>query len=237
MVGKVKTGITGLDDILLGGIPEGNCVLLSGSAGTGKTVLSHQFLFTGAKEGENGIYLSLVEPAEQIIRNMSEFGFFDQTLIDNGKISVKDMTKDIRIKGVDFKDVQGLTDTLREIIEDAEAKRVVIDSITAFCQNIGETTKIRDFILEMGYQLKYLECTSLLISEIPPQKFTYSIYGIEEFIADGVVLLSDFERTGDLIRSLQVVKMRGVGHSRNKHVMKILPEGISILPMFKAGIE
>ncbi len=237
MEGKANTGIVGLDDILLGGIPRGACVLLAGSAGTGKTVLSQQFLFTGAKNDETGIYLSLVEPSEQIIKNMSGFGFFDQALIDDGKLIVSDLTKDMRIKGVEFQDIQGLTDVLRDIIEDAHAKRVVVDSITAFCQNIADKTKIRDFILEMGYQLKNMGCTSILISEIPPQKYLYSLYGIEEFIADGVILLSDLERTGDLLRSLQVIKMRGVGHSRNRHVMKIMEEGISLLPMFKAGIE
>jgi circadian clock protein KaiC len=237
MDAAAKTGVVGLDDILLGGIPRGNCVLLAGSAGTGKTVLSQQFLFTGANEGENGIYLSLVEPHDQIIKNISQFGFYKPELVDRGAVTVKDLTKDIRIKGVDFSDIQSLSDTIKEIIEEADAKRVVIDSITAFCQNISEPTKIRDFILELGYQLKYLETTTILISEVPPQKFVYSMYGIEEFIADGVILLSDIERTGDLIRSLQVIKMRGINHSRNKHVMKIMDDGIGILPMFKSGTE
>jgi circadian clock protein KaiC len=85
--------------------------------------------------------------------------------------------------------------------------------------------------------LMYLDCTSILISEIPPLTFKYSMFGVEEFIADGVIMLSEFERKGELLRALQVIKMRGINHSRNKHVMEILREGITLVPMFKAGIE
>jgi len=237
MSDQLETGIKGLDDILNGGIPKGHCVLLAGSCGTGKTVMCHQFLFSGAAKGENGVYISLVEPSEKIIKNMSSFRFFDQKLVDEGKISVLDMTQDVRLKGIEFTNVEGLIGIIRSIIEDTGATRVAIDSITALCENIGEKSKIRDFVLELGFQLMYLECTTIMISEIPPATFKYSMFGVEEFIADGVILLGDFERKGDLIRTLQVIKMRGVAHSRNKQVMKIMDEGINLLPMFKAEVE
>jgi KaiC/GvpD/RAD55 family RecA-like ATPase len=237
MSDQVETGIKGLDEILMGGIPKGHCVLLAGSCGTGKTVMCHQFLFTGAAKGENGVYISLVEPADKIIKNMMGFAFYDPKVISEGRIKIVDMTQDVRLKGMEFTNVEGLVDIIRGIIEDSNSKRVVIDSITALCENIGEKNKIRDFILELGFQLMYLGCTTVMISEIPPQTFKYSMFGIEEFIADGVILLSDFERKGDLIRALQVIKMRGVAHSRNKQVMKIMDEGVNLLPMFKAGVE
>lgn len=233
----LKTGISGLDEVLMGGIPKNNVVLVAGSAGTGKTVLSQQFLFKGAKSGENGVYISLVEPADKIIKNLRNFSFFEQELIDNNNVKVVDMTKDMRLRGFDFDDISSLVEVIKDIIESNDAKRVVLDSITAMCENIGSKTKIRDFILELGFELMYLETTTIMISEVKPQTFQYSVYGIEEFIADGVILLSDFERKGELIRTLQVIKMRGVGHSRNKQVMKIMEEGINLLPMFKAGVE
>jgi len=233
----LETGIKGLDEVLTGGIPQGHCVLLAGSCGTGKTVMCHQFLFKGAVEKEVGVYISLVEPADKIIANMESFTFCDRKLIDEGKVRIVDLTQDVRLKGLDFDNIEALVGTIKGIIEEADAKRVVIDSITALCENIGDRGRIRDFILELGFQLMYLECTTIMISEIPPQTFKYSMFGIEEFIADGVILLSDFERKGDLIRSLQVIKMRGVAHSRNKQVMKIMDEGVNLLPMFKAGVE
>jgi circadian clock protein KaiC len=178
-----------------------------------------------------------VEPADKIVRNMASFGFYNKRLLDEGKIRVVDMTQDVRLKGIEFTNIEGLIGIIKSIIEESNAKRVAIDSITALAENIGEKNKIRDFVLELGFQLMYLECTTMMISEIPPQTFKYSVYGVEEFIADGVILLSDFERRGDLIRSLQVIKMRGVAHSRNKQVMKIMDEGVNLLPMFKAGVE
>jgi circadian clock protein KaiC len=237
MAEQVGTGIAGLDEILMGGIPRGHCILLAGSCGTGKTVICQQFLFKGAEEGEPGVYISLVEPSDKIAKNMSTFSFFNKRYLDEGTVKIIDMTQDVRLKGIEFGNVEGLISIIRGIIEEAGAKRVAIDSITALCENIGEKNKIRDFVLELGFQLMYLECTTIMISEIPPQTFKYSMFGIEEFIADGVILLSDFERKGDLIRSLQVIKMRGVAHSRNKQVLKIMDEGVNILPMFKAGVE
>jgi len=237
MADQLKTGVKGLDDILMGGIPRGHCVLLAGSCGTGKTVMAQQFLFQGANDGERGVYISLVEPTEKIIRNMSNFKFYDQHMVDEGMANIVDMTQDTRLKGIEFTNIEGLLNVLSSIIEDKDATRVVIDSITALCESIGESSKIRDFILELGFQLMYQECTTILISEIPPQTFKYSMFGVEEFIADGVILLSEFERKGELIRALQVIKMRGIAHSRNKHVMKILDEGINLVPMFKAGVE
>jgi len=234
---QLPTGIEGLDNVLNGGIPRGHCVLLAGSCGTGKTVLSQQFIFSGAKDGEVGVYISLVEPKEKMMKNLQSFKFFDEKYIEEGTINIVDITQDARLKGIGLNNVQGLINIIRGVVLDTGAKRVIIDSITALCENLGDKTRIRDFIFELGFQLTYLDCTTILISEIPPLTFAYSVFGIEEFIADGVILLSEFERKGELLRGLQVIKMRGVNHSRNKQVMKIMEDGITLVPMFKASIE
>jgi KaiC/GvpD/RAD55 family RecA-like ATPase len=233
----LSTGIEGLDNILKGGIPRGHCILLAGSCGTGKTVLCHQFIFNGAKEGERGVYISLAESKEKMIRNLKSFKFFDEKLIEEGMVNIVDITQDARLRGVSLSNVEGLINIIRGIVQDTGSKRVIIDSLTALCENLAEKARIRDFIFELGFQLTYLDCTTVLISEIPPATFVYSVFGIEEFIADGVILLSEFERKGELLRAIQVIKMRGVNHSRNKHVLEIFEDGITVLPMFKAGIE
>lgn len=237
MAKLLPTGIDGLDAILNGGIPQGHCVLLAGSCGTGKTVLTQQFLFEGAKNGENGIYLSLVEPKEKLVRNMKSFSFFDDSVMESGKVKLVDVTQDVRLRGMEMSNVEGLIGVIKKVVEENNAKRIVIDSITALCEGLEDDDKIRNFIFELNFLLSYLECTSILISEIPPQTFRYSIFGVEEFIADGVILLTEFERKGDLIRALQVIKMRGVSHSRNKQVLEILDDGVTLIPLFKAGID
>jgi len=237
MYDKVKTGIPILDEILNGGIPKGNSIILAGSSGTGKTILVQQFLFAGVKEGETGLYLSLSEPKKKVIKNMEDFTFFNAKAVEEGKVKIIDVASDARLHGIGLQSVEGMLNLVKKVIQDSGAKRVVIDSITALVANLGEQDKIRSFVYDLGLQLMSMECTTILVSEIPPMTFTYSVYGVEEFIADGVMLVTDFERKGELLRAFQVVKMRGVKHSRNKYVLEILKDGINLIPLFKAGID
>jgi circadian clock protein KaiC len=234
---KAKTGISALDEILGGGVPRRKTIILAGACGTGKTILGEEFLFAGAREGEVGLYLTLSEPKDKILEDLQEFTFYDQRLVDMGKIKIVDIESDARLQGIGLQSVDGMMSLIRRVIQDSEAKRVVIDSVTALIANFADKDKIRAFIYELGHQLMYMNCTTFLISEIPPMTFAYSVYGVEEFIADGVILITDFERKGELLRAFQVVKMRGVNHSRNKYVMKILDDGINLIPLFKAGLE
>ncbi len=234
MVELIKTGIPELDEILNGGIPKGNSVLLSGSCGTGKTILAEHFLFNGAKKyDETGIYISLSEPRDKIISNLEPFKFYDPKLVEDDKVKILDITQDARLINLEPLTVNGIINMISSIIRDSEAQRVCIDSLTAICNSLGTEKNIREFIFELGLQLGYLNCTTLFISEIPPMTFQYSVYGIEEFIADGVILLREHEDKGELIRTLQVVKMRGVHHSRNKQILQISEEGIILKPMFE----
>ncbi len=233
---QVKTGVEGLDEILAGGIPKGHNVLLAGSCGTGKTILGEQFLFDGARKKEVGIYIALAEPREKIVKNMEDFKFYDQKLVDSGMVKIIDVSQDVRLRGLDMQNVSGVINLIRSIVQDNNAKRVVLDSITSLGEALGEEKKIRDFIFELGMQLAYMGSTMIMISEIPPQTFVYSVFGVEEFIADGVILITEFERKGELVRTLQVIKMRGVNHSRNKYVLKITEDGVNLIPMFKAMV-
>jgi circadian clock protein KaiC len=230
---KLKTGIEELDKILDGGIPVGHVILLSGSCGTGKTILSQQFLFTGAKEfNEAGIYITLSESKDKMMDNLKGFSFYDQKLLDEGNVKILDITQDARLMNLEPLTIKGMLNMISSLIRDAKAKRVVVDSITAICNSLGSEKNVRDFILELGLQLQYLDCTTIFISEVPPMKLKYSVFGVEEFIADGVILLKEEEQKADLLRTLQVIKMRGIHHSRSKHLLEITKDGIVLKPWF-----
>lgn len=232
------TGIKELDDILGGGIPQGHCVLLCGSSGTGKTILTQELLFRGAKElDETGIYISLAEPKFKMMKNLKNFEFYDPEAITSYKVRVINMEIAAWMSDMELQDVRNPLAMIVDSVRETDAKRVVIDSITAIADNLHEERKIRDFIFKLGSELATLDCTSILISEIPPRKLTYSVFGVEEFIADGIIMLDEFERRGDLVRTLQVIKMRGIAHSRAKHAMEITTGGIRLVPMFKAYEE
>ena len=239
---RCVTGIEGLDNILNGGIPRGNTVLITGSCGTGKTTLSLEFLVHGALMGERSLYISVTEATKKLLKNMIPYEFFDKKLIVEKMLiflDLPDLYEKLNLTKLEFdlEDIQGLLDEIIKIVKKWEVKRLVIDSITSICYRLKEEEKIREFILRLGKALSDLGCTTLLVSELLPSAKGYSQYGVEEAIADGVILLGNLERRGDLLRTIQVVKMRGTTHSRAKYVLDLTSIGILLAPLLKGGTE
>ncbi len=238
-----KTGIAELDLKLGGGIPNGNTVLMVGSSGSGKTTLSMQFLANGAQMGERGVFFTITEPLFKLTNNMENFSFYDKQMIEQGKVNIIDLRIISERLGLDaekysVEDASALLDVLKDIADELDVKRLVIDSITALCYRLKTNEMIRDFIFKLGSSLAAMGCTTILTSEVPPAQqgqMNYSKYGIEEFIADGIMYLGDVERKGDMIRTLQLIKMRGTSHSRSKVALSISSEyGVEIIPLLKS---
>lgn len=235
-----KTGIEELDRKLGGGIPIGNAVLMVGSSGSGKTTLSMQFLADGAKRGERGVFFTITEPLFKLTKNMENFDFYDKKLIESGMINIIDLRIISDRLGLDtekytVEDASALLDVLNDIADELNVKRLVIDSITALCYRLQSKEMIRNFIFKLGASLASMNCTTILTSEVPPNEIRYSQYGIEEFIADGIICLDDVDRRGDIIRTLQIIKMRGTAHSRTKDAMSISSKnGIELAPLLKS---
>ena len=237
---RVRTGIEGLDNALNGGIPLGNVVLLTGSCGTGKTTLSMEFLANGAIRDEVGVFISVTEPSYKLLDNLKTYDFFDGSLITKRKLFIFDLNaiyEKLGLENTDYSldDVDALIRAISDIVTKLQAKRVVIDSITAICSHLQTEGRIRDFIFKLGETLTAMGVTTLLISEIEPDSAKYSMYGVEEAIADGIIVLGNLERRGDLLRTLQIVKMRGTPHSRAKYVMDLTPHGVILVPLLKWG--
>jgi len=235
---KCETGIKELDAQMEGGFPLGSTILVAGSSGSGKTTLCMQFLVNGAKKGEKGVFFTITEPLFKLMSNLEKFEFFDRSLVENGLITIIDLRIIFERMGLDsekytVEDASALLDVIKDIAKELDVKRLVIDSITALCYRLQTKEMIRDFIFKLGTFLAAKECTTFLTSEIPPKTFSFSQYGIEEFISDGIIFLGDVDRGGDLIRTLQIVKMRGVSHSRAKYAMSISSRGVELAPLLK----
>lgn len=237
---KCITGIEGLDNVLGGGIPRNNTVLLTGNCGTGKTSLSLEFLLHGALEGENGLYLSVTEPYEKLIANMIPYDFFTKELIKTGKLTFIDMSAIYERFGfnrdrMSIEDVDLLVSAIGDLTRETKARRLVIDSITSVAYQVDSQEKLRNLLIGLSKALSGLGATSLIISELTAADASYSKYGVEEAIADGVILMGNLERNGDMLRTLQVIKMRGTSHSRAKYVLDLTTAGILLVPLLKGG--
>ncbi len=223
---RIPTGIKGLDELIEGGFVEGDAILIVGGPGTGKTTFVSQFLYTGASQyNEPGIYISLEEPPEKIKRNMLRYGWNFENLERDGKAKMiwSDPTT---IKSF----VETMSTSIRDKIEEINAKRLVIDSITVFLMFLGATYKARKELFELITNLNKLGCTTLLTAEIPHGENKLTLLGIEEFVADGIIKL-DMIRVGvSFRRSLTVLKMRGTRHDMKIHPFDITEKGIVIYP-------
>ena len=240
--GLCKTGIEDLDTHIGGGIPTGSTVLMVGSSGSGKTTACMQFLINGASQGERGVFFTITEPLFKLTKNMEGFEFYDKKLIESGMVNLIDLRIISERLGLDtekytVEDAAALLDVLKDIADELNVKRLVIDSITALCYRLQTKEMIRDFIFKLGSSLAAMKCTTFLTSEVPPRVFQYSQYGIEEFIADGIIFLGDVERKGDLIRTFQVIKLRGTAHSRTKFTLTLSSKnGVQLAPMLKSNL-
>ena len=236
---RCETGIPELDQILRGGIPRRNVVLLAGGSGMGKTTLTLEFLAHGAERGEPGLFVSVTEPVGILERNAREYLFLEERFLDEGLVRLVDLRAVTKKMGIEQHQTfsgdesQALIEVFESVVQEYGIKRLVIDSVTAICQRMEDPGRVRDFIFQLGMALAELDCTTILTSETPPRELRYSMFGVEEFISDGIVFLSEMERHNDLVRTLQVIKMRGTDHSRAKFMMDISEFGISLAPLLK----
>ncbi len=235
MIERVVTGIPGFDEILNGGIPRRNVVLLAGGPGTGKSILGYQYLFNGVKKGERGILVALEEHPVQIRISMSQFGWDVSEYEETGEFAVVDaFTAGIGeaakrekyvVRSPD--DFQSLIDVLRTAIKEVRAERVVVDSVTTLY--ITKPAMARGMVLQLKKILSGMGCTSILVSQVSVTERGFGGPGVEH-AADGIVRLDLDEIKGELKRSLIIWKMRGTSHSMKRHPFDITEKGITVYP-------
>jgi KaiC/GvpD/RAD55 family RecA-like ATPase len=215
---RIKTGIPGLDELVGGGIPERDLILLSGVCGAGKTILSLQFLCSRA-EREPGIYVSFEEELPQIKSTAKSFGWDVDELEKEGKLKF--------VKYDPFK-IEDIFEVIENNIRKMKAKRVVIDSISSLGIYVKDTADLRRMILQMSNMLRKNDCTSIIISEILSGRESLSRFDVEEFVSDGVILLHNLLIAGEYRRGISIWKMRATDHSKKIHPYKITNHGIVI---------
>ncbi len=233
MVERVVTGISGLDEILNGGIPKRNVVLLSGGPGTGKSILGQQYLYNGLLRGEPGILVVLEEHPVQVRISMSQFGWdvrvYEEknvfAIVDAFTAGIGEAAKREKYVVRDPGDFQVLLDVVRDAIKDVNAERAVVDSVSTLY--ITKPAMARSMVLQLKKVLSGMGCTSILISQVSVTERGFGGPGVEH-AADGIIRLDLDEVDGELKRSIIIWKMRGTSHSMRRHPFVITNKGIEI---------
>lgn len=226
---RVKTGITGLDRMLHGGLIAGRPYVIAGPPGSGKTILGMHFLLQGIRDGISGLYISLSEPASEIKDNMGAFGW------DISKVGILDVSpeggtgvwvlpSDGLLESVRF-NVANLNSLISTELTVHNVGNIVIDSITALKELCERERDVRVDLLSLMNYLSENRCTSLLISESMGETVE-----VESFLGRGTVRLQTVFLEGKRKRSILIEKMRGTGFDEQARPMRITEKGIEVFP-------
>lgn len=223
---KIKTGVSGLDRMLNGGLIAGRPYLISGAPGAGKSILGMQFLMQAAQEGKSGIYITMEERKKGLKQNFLVFGW------DIDKIHVIEATPELSNKMWEIKseasfinmtlNLNNLTDAIREYLSYG-VERIVLDSVTTLKMLYSSEIDARREILSLIHFLTDTGCTSLLLAE----KFEKE-RNMESFLADGSIELRIIEEKGIKKRAIEIKKMRGTDFDEQWRPMKITDKGIIV---------
>ena len=228
---KTLTGITGFDEITLGGLPKGRPTLVCGDAGSGKTIFSVEFIVKGATEfNEPGVFVAFEEKSEELAQNVASLGYDLKKLINAKKIRIDHVHIDrSEISETGEYDLDGLFIRLGYAIDSIGAKRVVLDTIENLFSGLSNHAILRAELRRLFSFLKEKGVTAVVTGERGDGKLTRQ--GLEEYVSDCVILLDHRIENQISTRRLRIIKYRGSVHGTNEYPFLIDEDGISVLPV------
>ena len=223
---RVPTGIKGLDKLTGGGFERNSAVLVAGGGGGGKSIFATQFLVEGImRQSETGIYISFEERKERFYKHMVAFGWDLKKIEDQGRFIFLKYSPD-RIAKI----VREKSKEIENSIKEVEAKRIVIDSLSAYTALFESEAEKRKMLVALFEMINEWDCTTVVVAEEDqtPDSHHSSVMG---FMADAIVLLyNEREPKGLRFRAIDVYKMRGTKHESKICSMKISEHGIEVYP-------
>lgn len=217
---RIPSGIAGLDELMEGGFEEGSINLVTGKTGTGKSIFSAQFLYNGAKKyKEKGLFITTGDTVRNIKKQSTKLGWDLENFEKDGTL---------RIIEVEPYDIEKLLENMSVSKEMAQAKRIVIDSVSMFELYMQDPYKIRKNLFSILQKLRDMGKTVLVVAEVPEESKNLSRTGVIEFMVDSVILLQ-YLGIAKYKRSLMIRKMRLTDHSSEIHPFEIGANGIKIV--------
>jgi KaiC/GvpD/RAD55 family RecA-like ATPase len=242
---RIPSGIKGFDELIEGGFPKKSCVLISGSPGTGKTIMGLEFIYNGAKNyNEKGMFISFEQDPTDLKEQCKQLGFDIDKYEKEEKITFvclaanlidRETSTDIIQEIKDRKINRVVLDSLSALLINAplyltknnpEIKRIINDDIMNKLMNLDDIKK--NFIYKFVKELKATNTVSLLLTEVEEHSDNLSSDGISEFVCDGVIKIKFENLGGDYSRSLIIKKMRMTKNNEDVHPIQITNEGIIV---------
>jgi len=243
---RILSGVSGLDELVGGGIPKSRCVLVVGSPGSGKTTLAMQFLRQGAEGEERALYVTMDESPTQIKENLSSFQWNLDKLEREGKLFFIDATpiRHSRTRTVEYVGsgttsdsiafpsdltLKELIRTVSKVVEEEKIQRIVVDPITSIMLRYERATRRRRAMLMFFDGLEGTGCSSVVTTELRTGMLDRE-FQLEEFLSQGVILLHTILHEGSIIRAIQIEKMRGTYHDVQPRPYQITAKGVEVFP-------
>ncbi len=234
---KTRTGVAGLDEITDGGLPAGRPTLVCGGAGSGKTLLSMEFLARGTLQfDEPGVFMAFEEHADELATNFASLGFDLNALVRDKRLVLDYVRVEPgELEAAGDYDLDGLFIRLESAIDSIGAKRVVLDTIETLFSGLKDTAVLRVELRRLFQWLKTKGVTAVITAERGESSLTR--YGLEEYVADCVILLDNRVDRQMATRRLRIVKYRGTQHGTNEYPFLIDEGGISIMPLTSLAMD
>lgn len=234
-ISKLPTEIGGFDLISDGGLPAGRTTLVSGTAGSAKTVFAAQFLAAGIRRaGQPGVFVTFEETPEDIRRNVAGFDWDVAAWEEQGLWAFVDASPrpgDPLVVSGEF-DLEALLARIRHAVGRVGAVRVAIDSLGGVFSQLGDAAAVRHELFRVAVALKEMGVTTVITAERCEEHGPVSRYGVEEFVSDNVVVLRNTLSEELRRRTVEILKFRGTGHQKGEWPFTIVPgEGIVVIPL------
>jgi len=241
---RIATGISGLDELVGGGFPEGRVILVIGGPGAGKTIMCSQFLYKGIYENqENGVFVSLDESKDHFYAEMQKFGWDFRKAEEERKFALVNATRMSRVAMLkeelykeESRSLRGKQLSIDRLIEDLQAKiqqvnakRVAVDTLAALVFRFPDPIERRTAIVDLIESLADLGVTSLVTTELGYLGLERNALE-EEFLVHGVIMMQTLFSGGTTTRAIQVEKMREAKVNPSLVPYSIDQNGIEIFP-------
>lgn len=235
IIQKLTTGIDGFDLITYGGLPDGRTTLVSGSAGSAKSIFAVQFLAEGIQKfGQSGVLVTFEESPADIRRNMASMGWNIHQWEQEGKWLFVDASPNPGDEPlvVGSYDLGALLARIEHSIRSIGATRVSMDSLGAIFTRFTNAASIRHELFRIASSLRKLGVTSIMTSERTQEYGEIARYGVEEFVADNVIILRNVLEEEKRRRTMEILKFRGTSHQKGEFPFTLMPgKGIIVIPL------